>query len=90
MIVVAIVFVVVFAVTHQHVLFSVVLLAGSDVTYLAIYDILGISASLFLFAATILRSAGTANASKRLHKELTEKVLYFPMAFFDTVRIRLK
>ena len=63
--------------------------SGSDVTYLAIYDVLGISASLFLFIATILRSVGTANASKRLHKEITEKVLYYPMSFFDTVRIQL-
>ncbi len=60
-------------------------LTGSNANFLAIYNAIGIFSLLFLLGGTILVAVGATRASKFLHNELINKVIYFPMAFFDTV-----
>nr|XP_045598881.1 multidrug resistance-associated protein 1-like [Procambarus clarkii] len=53
-------------------------------TFLAVYSAFGVAQAFFFFVGMLLVMFGCLKAAKVLHKQLLERVIHFPMSFFDT------
>ncbi len=52
--------------------------------YLAVYGVLGMFQSGFVFAGTACLMRGTLNASAQMHETMLARIMRAPMSFFDT------